>query len=142
MPTNTENIPELKTLIRKIVEMHDDVNTVIKEFPTPIALFNQTHKINSTELAGVETTPSKTLRKNGMTPPILTHPTPPNSPLVYVPEALAFPLVRTCADADTSATVGLASESNLEGVCLTATANALFGVYQDWVHQNPTTHLN
>ena len=43
---------------------------------------------------------------------------------------------------DASDTARLVSESNLPGYCLTATDDMLFGVYQDWVHQNPSTHLN
>ena len=39
-------------------------------------------------------------------------------------------------------TACLASEGNIPGFSLTAAADALFGVYQDWVHQNPDKHLD
>ena len=37
--------------------------------------------------------------------------------------------------------VRLESKCNYHGDFLTATNDSLFGVYQDWVHQNPGTHL-
>ena len=43
---------------------------------------------------------------------------------------------------DASSASNLASEGDLPGVCLTAAANALFSVYQDWVHQNTGIHLD
>ena len=36
----------------------------------------------------------------------------------------------------------LAREINLKGILLTAVGDALFGIYQDWVHQNLGTHLD
>ena len=36
----------------------------------------------------------------------------------------------------------LASKGNLPGDRLTAADDKIFGVYQDWVYQNPVTHLD
>ena len=41
-----------------------------------------------------------------------------------------------------SAAAHLASKGNLPGFYLTAAANALFGIYQYWVHQNPCIHTD
>ena len=92
------------------------------------------------ELTGTDTTPTQTPQKNGVMSPLPTQPSTPNSPPVDSPEAPASPTTRTREDA--SAAYRLASESDLEGVCRTASDNALFGVNQDWVHQNPGTHLD
>ena len=43
---------------------------------------------------------------------------------------------------DASDTYCLASKGELPGVCLMAADNALFGIYQDWVHQNTDIHLD
>ena len=43
---------------------------------------------------------------------------------------------------DTSATAHLVSEGDLPGVRLTAADDALFGVYQDWLHQNTGIHTD
>ena len=42
---------------------------------------------------------------------------------------------------DVSGAVHLASKGNLPGYCLMAADDNLFGIYQDWVHQNPGTHM-
>ena len=43
---------------------------------------------------------------------------------------------------DASDITQLSSEGDLPGYHLTATDENLFSVYQDWVHQNPVTHLD
>ena len=65
----------------------------------------------------------------------MRHSTPIDSP-----EDPDFSLPRLRVDV--SATARLASEGNLPRARLTAPGNALFGIYQDWVHQNPGIHLD
>ena len=60
--------------------------------------------------------------------------------IVDTPEDPASPPSRTRSY--TSATVRLVSESYIKGIRLTSAGNTIFGVYQDWVHQNPGTHLD
>ena len=72
-------------------------------------------------------------------PLLLIQTFPPNSPLVYTPEAMASPPPRTRTHA--SAAARLASNSKLEDIRLTAADDALFGIYQNWLHQNTGTHL-
>ena len=81
-PTISDNSTKLKTLIEKIVEMHNDTNTAIKEFYTPRALFTHPHELDPIDRASVDTIPTKTLQDNGVTLPLLTQPSPPNLPLV------------------------------------------------------------
>ena len=92
------------------------------------------------EIACTDTTPTKNSQDNGITPPLLTQPYLPNSPPVYALGILASPTLFTRVDL--SAAARLASEINLKIFCLTAADNALFGVYQDCVHQNPVRNLD
>ena len=46
-----------------------------------------------------------------------------------------------CTRTDASADIRLGTKINLEGVFLMATDKVIFGVYQVWVHQNPSTYL-
>ena len=69
--------------------------------------------------------------------PLLTHIPPPKSPPVDAP----YPSPPRTRE-DTSAAALLARKGNLKRIFLTATAAALFGVYQDLVQQNPGVHLD
>ena len=91
------------------------------------------------ELANNKTTPSKNHQDNGATSPLGTQPFFPNLPSIdasYAPESL--PLL---SFVDVATTTRLSSTGNLPGVRLMVASNALSGVYQYWVHQNPSTHL-
>ena len=78
-------------------------------------------------------------RYNSTMPPLLTHTFLPNSRPIDSPEASQLPLLCPCIDA--SSTARLASKVNLPRVLLTAAADAVFGIYQDWVHQNPSIYM-
>ena len=73
-----------------------------------------------------------------MTLPLLTQSPPPRLPPVDALEDPASPPPHIRADASAAARISI--ESKLEEVRLTASDNALFGVYQDWV-ENTGTHL-
>ena len=75
-----------------------------------------------------------------MTPPLLTQPSPPNSLQIGSQEFPTSPLPHTHADA--SAATRLASESDLEGFFLAIVNDALFGVYQGFIHQNSSSHMD
>ena len=77
---------------------------------------------------------------NGVMPKFLTQSYPPNSPLVDAPEVISSPL--PCTRMGTSVAVRLTIKSDLEDVHFIASKNSLYDVYQDWVHQNPSTHLD
>ena len=61
----------------------------------------------------------------------------PNFPLNIHPD---LPLLRLCKDSRNA--TRLASERNLPGDSLTSADEHNFRVYNDWVHQNPVTHLD
>ena len=71
---------------------------------------------------------------------LLTQPSIPNLHPVDVSETPASPLPHTRVGASIAARLG--SESNLPWFRLTAADDALFGIYQDLVHQNTSTYLD
>ena len=73
-------------------------------------------------------------------PPILTKPPSQYLPPADAPDALDSPLLRP--QKYMSYDVIIASESDLPKDILTAVYDMLFAIYQDWVHQNPFTHLD
>ena len=113
-PASSDNSPELETIIEKIVQMHNDVNTAIRYFSTPRAIFTYPHKLDLLEIIGKNTILNETPRDNGIMPPLLTQPFLPQSPPVDNPEVPASPSPRTSADA--SAAACLSSECALEGI--------------------------
>ena len=73
-------------------------------------------------------------------PPILTQLPSQYQPLVDAPTApdLPPPLLRK----DESNAACPSNNRDLKRYFLTATDDMIFGVYQDWVPQNPGTHLD
>ena len=63
-----------------------------------------------------------------------------SSPLVDAPDALDSPPLGVQEDVSDAAC--LASMGNLPGESLIAANDNIFGVFQDWVHQNPRIHLD
>ena len=55
-PARLDKSTDPETIIEEIVEIQNDINTSLEEFPTTTALFTYPHDINPTELAGAETT--------------------------------------------------------------------------------------
>ena len=140
LPPRLYNCPEIETLIEEIVEMHDDKNTALEYFSIPRALFTHPHDLDPVKLTGADTTLTKTPQDNGVTPPLLTQIFPPNLPQVNALEYPVLPLPHTHMYA--SAATHLARNSDLESIYLTDAGDALCGIYQDWAHQNPSTHLD
>ena len=82
---------------------------------------------------------TKNHRDNGASPPHDTQPSSPHSPLT---DALVDPdKPPLLPHIDFSDTTRLVIAENYPEVRLKAAYNALFGVYQDWVHQNPWNNL-
>ena len=71
--------------------------------------------------------------------PLLTQPLSQYPPLVYAPDALDS--TPPGSRKDLSDATRLAIEGNLPRDRVTAADYKLFGGYQDWVHQNPGTHM-
>ena len=119
--------------------MYEDFRVVLKGFSSPKELFTHPHKIDPTELVNKEANQSKKPLYNDATSPLSTHTYSLHPPPLDTPESPDLPPPRPCVDAIVAAL--LASKSNLPGVLLTAASGALFGIYQDWVHQNPGIRL-
>ena len=71
--------------------------------------------------------------------PLITQPSSRYPPPADAPDTPDSPPL--VSHKDSSDAARLASESDLPGYFLTVANDNLFGVYQDWVHQNPGTHL-
>ena len=55
----------------------EDIYAIVR----PTVLFNQTNKLNITELIDAETDPTKKLQDNGATPPVVNQQSSTHSPL-------------------------------------------------------------
>ena len=102
-------------------------------------IFDQNNEINPTVLVEEEATYIETPKENGEALPILNQLTSQNSPPIDAPDALDSPPPGVQEDA--SDTCCLESVDNLPGESLTAIDGKIFGIYQDWFHQNTLTHL-
>ena len=92
------------------------------------------------ELDNDETEPPENHQDNGATSPVNTQPSQPHSPLEYASVTSAAPLPHPHVE-DGNASLQ-AREGDLPDVHLLGANYLLYGVYQDWVHQNPGDHLD
>ena len=102
-------------------------------------IFYHTNKIEITELAKADTNPLENYQYSGAKPPFNTHPSPPHSPPEVTSVASAEPPPHPRVEAGNAAIQ--AQEGDLPDVRLLGVNYMLYGVYQDWVHQNPGNHL-
>ena len=105
-----------------------------------MSLFTQPNALDSNELANAKTTPTKNHLNNGALTPIATQPFSPHSYLKETLFALVEPPVRPHIEAGDAAC--LAFMTDFPGVCLNGADDMLFGIYQDWVQQNPENHMD
>ena len=103
-------------------------------------LFSCINGLKFPELDDAETDPPENHQDNGATPPVNTQPSAPNSPLEDALVASDEPL--PCPHVEANNAALLAQEGYLPDVCLFRPNYMLYGVYQDWVHQNPGDHLD
>ena len=98
-------------------------------------IFSHTYKIKIPELNDADTDPSENLQYNVTPPPVSTHPSPSYLPLEDTSFTSAKPPPYPCVEAgDTDLQ---AREGDLPDILLLSPKYMLYGVYQDWVHQNP-----
>ena len=103
-------------------------------------IFSYTDDLEIPELANAKTDPPENHQYNGSTPPVNTQPSPPHSTPEDTSFASADPPPRPrikAGDADIQA-----GEGDLPDVYPIVADYMLYGVYQDWVHQNPVDHLD
>ena len=103
-------------------------------------IFTHTDKLKPTELATKETTPAENHRDNGASTPHRTQTSSTQSPLTDALVNQYKPPL--CPRVNSGNTARLSSMADHPEVRLKAYKDALFGVYQDWVHQNPGNHLD
>ena len=139
-PTSPANMPDLAGHIIKLEAMHKVLEVDINAITRPTVLFSYTGELKIMELANAENEPPENHQDNGVTPPVNTQPYPPQSPPEDTSVASAKPPPRPCIKAGDVALQ--AREGDLPDVCLLGTDYIFYGVYQDWVHQNPGDHLN
>ena len=102
-------------------------------------LFSHTDKLKMLELAKDETDPPKIFQDYGATPPVNTHPYLPHSPPEDTSVASSKP--PPCPHVEAGDAAFQARAGDLPDVRLLGADYMLYGVYQDWVHQNSGDHL-
>ena len=120
--------------------MHEVVEGYIDKITCPMHISNQPNELNSTEIANDETTSAENHEYNGASPPHGTIPSLPQSPLTYASIATDEPLTRPLVEAGNDSQIAYMADH--PKVHPKAANDALFGIYQDWVHQNTGNHLD
>ena len=139
-PTSPANTPDLAGHIREMEEMHKVAEGELIKIARPTMLFSRMDELKIPELDNDETDPPENHQDNGATLPVNTHPSPLHSPLDDVSLTSAAPSPCPCVEAGNAALQ--AREGYLPDVHLLGAEYMLYGVYQDWVHQNQGDHLD
>ena len=114
----------------------EDIDAIAR----PTAIFYHTNELKITKLADAKTDQPKKHQENGTTLSVDTHPSPPHSPPEYTSVASAEPL--PCPRIKAGDAALQVREGDLLDVRLLGADYMLYGVYQDWVHQNIGDHLD
>ena len=122
--------------------MHEVTVVDLEDFTQPTELFAQPDEPDPTDLADEKITPVENHQDNGATTTHSTQPSLPHSPLIDGSVASEPPPLPLRPRVDAVDAAHLLSTANHPEVCLKAADDALFSVYQDWVHQNTGTHLD
>ena len=139
-PTILSKTPDFTGHIRKLEAMHEILEGDINDIFQTTVLLSHTNMLEIPGLADAKTDPPEKLQDYGATPPINTQISPPHSPPedALVTSANHPPCPRvTTRDAALQAHAGDPPDVRLLGADY-----ILYGVYQDWVHQNPVEHLD
>ena len=120
--------------------MHKVVEGKLVKLAQPTLIFSHIDELEIPELDDAETDPPENHQDNGALPPVNTHPSPLHSPLEDALVAPATPPPHPRVDYGNAALQ--AQERYLPDVRLLGADYMLYGVYQDWVHQNPGDHLD
>ena len=92
------------------------------------------------ELKDTETDPLENHQENGATPPVNTQPYLPHLPMEDALVTPAAPPPRPRVKAGDAALQ--AQDGDLSDICLFGADYMLYGIYQNWVHQNPGYRLD
>ena len=102
--------------------------------------FTHPDKLNPMDITTNRTTPAEKYRDNGASPLHGTQTSLMHSPLTDASAATDDPLPRLCIEDGNS--TRLVSLSELPKVRLKGANISFYGVFQDWVHQNPGNHFD
>ena len=112
----------------------------IDDITQPTDLFTHPNELDPTELAKDGTTLDENHQNNGAFPPYVIQPSLPNSPLKDASVATDEPPPRPCVE-DSNAT-RLSIMEDLPEVLFKGDYDDLYGVYHNWVHQDPRNNLD
>ena len=120
--------------------MYEVTEGKLNAIEQPTVIFSCSDELKIPEIDDAKTNPPENHQDNRATLPVKTHHSPPHSPLedTFVDSTTTTPCPRVEAgDATIKARMG-----DLPYVHLLGADYMIYGVYQDWVHQNPGDHLD
>ena len=120
--------------------MYEVAKVDLEDINQSMELFAQTNEFDPIDLTADETTPAENHGDNSVMPQKVIQSTSPQSPLPDALISLDLPLLCPCVDA--GETARLVRTSDHPKVCLKAAGDAIFGVYQYWVHQHTVNNLD
>ena len=139
-PTIPYNTPDIAGHISELGGMQEVAEGELDTTARPTVLFSHTDELEIQELAVAKTNPHENRQDDGAMTPVNTQFSPthssPEDTLVFSTKPPPCPRIKA-GDAALQARKG-----DLPDVRLLVTDYILYGVYQDWVHQNPGDHLD
>ena len=138
--TSPANTPELARHISELEEIHEVPEGGLVELAQPTVLFSCIDELKIPDLNDAKTNSLENHQENGATPPVNTQTYPPHSPLEdALVASAALPLRQHVEAGDAALQV---QEGDPPDVRLLGSDYMIYGVYQDWMHQNPGDHLD
>ena len=120
--------------------MHEVAEGKLVKIAWPTVLFILIDELKIPELDDAETYPPENHQDNGAMPPVNTQPSSPHLPLKDALVDPSAPPPRPHVEARNAALQ--VQEGYLPDVRLLGADYMIYGVYQDWEHQNPGDHLD
>ena len=139
-PMSPANTLDLKGHNSELEEMHEVAEGDLVKLAGPMVIFSRIDELKLPDLDNAKTDPPENHQDNGATPLVNTYPSPLHSPLEYTLVASVAP--PPCPHVEVGNAVLQSREGDLPDVCLLGANYMLYGVYQDWGHQNLGEHLD
>ena len=139
-PTIPDNTPDIAGHISELGGMHEIAEGELDTTARPTVLFSHTDELEIQELAVAKTNPHENRQDDGAMTPVNTQFSPthssPEDTLVFSTKPPPCPRIKA-GDAALQARKG-----DLPDVRLLGANYMLYGVYQDWEHQDQGDHLD
>ena len=116
--------------------MIKDIDDIVQS----AVIFNPTNELKMIELANNDTKPTENHQDIRSTPLFDNHASLPHSPLTETSAAPSKPPPLPCIESKDA--IVLERAGDLTDFRLLGDNDMIFGVYQDWVHQNPGNQLD